>query len=251
MSAFLDDCDAHAALETFDPAVFVPAEDVSQAACAFVLTLAAIFNDAKDIGYALTFLEENQPEGPAERTRCWGQCCGLDLHLYRTLFGLLHELFKLIYDNREVLSEPVMKKTIGQLSPQAKLSWQRLVDVAHDKKLKEPLTRSMALARHKIAFHYDSEQIMRGYAKHFVGEGAMDERAYLSRGPNMRTSRFYFADAALQGYIHNVATTDGWNELVRHANQIFDSLNHAAMGIVRGFILVRGGAFRGYSEGNA
>lgn len=251
MGSFIDDCEEHAGLETIDPMVFMAGGEISGDACAFVLALAAIFNDAKDIGYGLTCIQEAPPSGRPCRTRAWGQYSGLELHLYRQLFGLLHELLVLLHKNETVLQEPAMKSVVRKMSPKGRLAWDRLVGASHGKKPDDPLTRSIMLARHQVAFHYDAAQIARGYRAHFTGDTKEDDRAYLSRGACMRSSRFYFADASVQGFMRNVATSGGWDELVEKSHEIFDNLNHALMDFITTFILERGGCFRATADERA
>ncbi len=248
MSSFIEHCDEHAGLETVDPIVFLAGDGVSDGACELVLTLAAIFNDAKDIGYGITCIQEAPPPGRPCRSRAWGQYSGLELHLYRQLFGLLHELLVLLHNNEAVLQEPVMKSTLRKMSPKGRLSWDRLVGASHGKKPSDPLAKSIMLARHQVAFHYDAGQIARGYKAHFTGDKKEDDRAYLSRGTCMRASRFYFADAAVQGFLRNVATSGEWDELVEKSHEIFENLNQALMDFIATFILERGGSFRASTD---
>src|SRR5262245_35065887 len=83
-------------LETFNPAAFVEDGKVSQELCNFMLALALIYNDFKNLMYAGFKLRESKPTGTPEPTAVWGTYSGMDTHIYRLLIGLLHELFELI-----------------------------------------------------------------------------------------------------------------------------------------------------------
>jgi hypothetical protein len=68
--SFKAECAQLAPLETFDPAVFEPSGDVSQEMCDFVLALALIYNDCKDLVYANLALVDARPAEGMGRTRC-------------------------------------------------------------------------------------------------------------------------------------------------------------------------------------
>lgn len=66
MKTFQEQC-AGMRLETFDPAAFVGGEEVPQELCNFVLALALIYNDYKNLTYASLKLRESKPKGEAEK----------------------------------------------------------------------------------------------------------------------------------------------------------------------------------------
>ena len=88
----------------------------------------------------------------------------------RIFAGLLHELFNLIQDNKAVLEDKYMNAVLDTMTKGGRDSWDLLVDVARGSTPKDPLGKTLLLARNKIAFHYDADQILRGYRKHFLGE---------------------------------------------------------------------------------
>src|SRR5437867_3882927 len=100
MKNFQDECSELGPLEAFDPVAFHGDADVPQELCNFVLSLALIYNDCKDIIYSRILLGESRPQYPALRSRPWGAWMGVDFHIFRLLVGLLHELFDLIRDNQ-------------------------------------------------------------------------------------------------------------------------------------------------------
>jgi len=241
---FVKRCEEHAGLESFDPQAFVPDELASKDVCSFVLTLAVIFNDSKDIGFGVELLDEARPNGASNHSRIWGNFCALEQHLYRSFFGLLHELFQLMQTNQGVLEDKFFVSIISKMSKETRENWKQLVEVTQGATPKTPLGHSLLLARNKVAFHYDAVQILRGFQEHFVGDERIDERAFVSRGRNMRRSRFYFADAAIQSYMQKVASGGKWGDLLDRSHGVFNDLNQAVMEIVVGFIQIRAGSFR-------
>lgn len=64
----------------------------------------------------------------------------------------------------------------------------------------------------------------------------------------MSTSRFYFADAAVGGYLFGAVPGEKGQELLQSLKETLAKLNVAVMQIVAGFIQKRGGAYRAYRE---
>lgn len=244
MQSFPDRCSAHAELESFDPGVFYPDDKVGLELCAFIVTLAGIYNDAKDIGYAMELLVESRPVTDPCISRPWGIYLGLKYHIARRFHGLLHELFQLIQRSDIALADPYMRVIESTMSRPGRESWHLVLDVARGADPKHPLGKALLLIRNKVAFHYDASQIHRGYTERFTHPSPGNDRALLSRGTCMRESRFYFADAAFQCYLENIACAEDWDRFHSETESIFGHLNHALMELVTGFIQKRAGSFR-------
>ncbi len=65
-------CKDLAPLEIFDPRAFQGDQDVPQELCGFVLSLALIYNDYKNIMHGVHGLEAAKPEGEFKFTGLWG-----------------------------------------------------------------------------------------------------------------------------------------------------------------------------------
>ena len=244
MENFESRCQSHAGLESFAPDAFAPDAEANKEICAFVLALAAVYNDAKDIGYAMELLDESLPKTEPCISRVWGNSSGIRLHINRNFLGLLHELFKLIETNTTARNDKFMKKIEKTMTKPGRESWTFLVGVALGAVQKDPLGRVLVLARNKVGFHYDARQIHRGYSERFLGPGTSQGRGFVSRGDSMVHSRFYFADAAVQKYLEDVICEGNWPELVKRTHEIFYHLNHALMELVTGFLQLRAKSYR-------
>jgi hypothetical protein len=88
MKSFQDECSELAPPETFDPAAFLGDEAVPQELCNFILSLALIYNDCKDITYSKLVLGEFRPPQPPRKNRLWGAWTGVDFHIIRALVGV-------------------------------------------------------------------------------------------------------------------------------------------------------------------
>jgi hypothetical protein len=244
MKTFQEECEALAPLQTFDPMAFEGDENAPQRLCNLVLSLALIYNDCKNAMYAAVLLRECKPVEKHELNGVWGTWAGTDWHLCRLLISAVHELFVLIQDHRDLLDHPFLSKVIKQLHPNSRSAWQSLVNVAIDATPKDDLGRVLLLTRNKVVFHYDPNVICRGFRRQFLGDSRSQDRAIISRGLSMNASRFYFADAAVEGYFREMVGENEVGKLSLKVHEIVESLNFALLGLVDRFIQQRGFAYR-------
>ena len=168
MKTFQEECSELAQLETFDPLAFQADEKVPQNLCNLILTLALIHNDCKNLIYAYMVTAQSRPEGRFVRNRLWGAFSGVQFHTFRTVIGLLHELFNLIRRNKSLLQQPFFKSVVRQIDPSARKAWGTVVAVALGNTPSDTLGKSLLLVRNKMSFHYDGKAIFIGYGHHFL-----------------------------------------------------------------------------------
>jgi hypothetical protein len=245
---FPEECELLATLETFDPEAFRGDDKVPQAVCNFVLALALIYNDCKDVIYAHVALSQFKLHGPRQRTKVYGAIAGAESHAFRAVAGLLHELFTLIQANDDVLRDDFFLSVVRQLHPNSRKAWAALVDVARGATPTDKLGQRLLLIRNKVFFHYDPKAIFVGYTEHFLGPKKRDDRAYLSRGVSMRTTRFFFADAAADGYLDSVMGSERAGALMGETAEVVGRINASLFLMVGKFIQRRGYAFRREAE---
>jgi hypothetical protein len=248
MPGYRDECEKLAALESFDPEAFRGNDKVPQEVCNFVLTLALIYNDCKDGIYAHVVLAESKPDGPPQKDKVWGAFAGAQFHAFRAVASVLHEVCELIRDNEAILRDAFFCSVVRNLPSQSRKAWEALVDAAHEATPKDDLGKQLHRLRNKVAFHYDPKAMFIGYAAHFLGERKRDERAFVSRGDSMRSTRFFFADAAATGYVQSVAGSDTADEIKSELADIVGHVNNGLMMLVRTFIERRGYAYRREAE---
>lgn len=236
---FQDECEALAPLETFDPSAFQPDSNTPERLCNFVLTLALIYNDCKDIISAIVMLHASRPDGPLKISRIWGTYYGIEWHLIRIYMSLLHELFNLIRENEDLLAHARFTETVRLLRSKAKQNWKDLVAVALGATPKSELGRTLLFVRNKVSSHYDLKCLAKGYSDHFIGRDRIQDRAYVSRGNSMSASRFYFADAAVQGYLLELIGKENFDHFMTHSAELLEQLNVSLMSIVDTFIQKR------------
>lgn len=244
MRTFQEECSELAQLETFDPLAFRADDKVPQDLCNFILTLALIYNDCKNLIYAYMVTAEARPKGGFVRNRLWGASSGVQFHIFRAVISLLHELFNLIRSNKSLLKQPFFKSVVRQIDPSARKAWETVVAVALGSTPSDTLGKSLLLVRNKMSFHYDGKAIFIGYGHHFLKSEHLDERAYISRGNSMKESRFYFADAAAIGYLRSIVGRGNIEALITKIGDMLDPVNFSLMAIVNSYIQKRGFAYR-------
>jgi hypothetical protein len=233
--------EALADLETFAPDVFVGDDEVSQEICSFVLALALIWNDLKDATYVLGLLKGCEPTEPPGPTREWGAYGGIDLHLFRYQVALMRELLTLVCRNQTVARGDYVEDLVRRLPFESQGAWDSMVKVALGSAPTDQLGQHLLTVRNKLAYHYDPKEIQRGYGNHFLGEGREDDSAFISRGEDARSTRFYFADAAAFGYLREVPGGDDWDRLSSELRRVLAELGDALMGVVQSFVRRRTG----------
>ena len=228
-------------LETFDQAAFVGDDKVPQEVCNFVLALAVIHNDYKDLVMAYAFLEEARPADPERITKDRGEHTALEIHVIRQHSSLVHELCKLIEDRSSIIDHPVFSALITRLDERAREKWNLLVAAAGTTPKDDPFTKALLLLRNKAASHFDPEEIFRGY-KHVFQD--MGKTPYISRGETLKNTRFFFADAAVAGYLSYRVGDAGVRPFLEGVSGLLESLNVALAQIVERFIQMRGFGWR-------
>jgi len=231
-----------APLETFDPAAFRADDRYPQEVCDFVLALGLVYNDFRDLVMGQGLLNAAVPKDVQTPTPRLGEVGGIHSHLNRLMAALIHELSKLIERNTKILEHPAFTNLVKQLPRKAREAWLSVVTATQKDTATDSLSRLVLFARHKIAYHYDAEEIGRGFRRAFVDD--QTRMPFLSRGDSMVKSRFYFADGAADTYLRTSADKQVVEEFFSAKLDILDDINHALRELVSRFINARGFGFR-------
>ena len=138
-------------LESFDQAAFVGDGKVPQDVCNFVLALAVIHNDYKDLVMAYAFLEEVRPSDSERITKDRGEHAAIQIHVIRQHSSLVHELCKLIEDQPSIIAHPAFQALLKRLDERARERWASLVAAAGTKPKDDPFTKALLLLRNKAS----------------------------------------------------------------------------------------------------
>jgi hypothetical protein len=245
MKSFQEECALLEPLQTFDPAAFEGDENVPQRLCNLVLALALIYNDCKNITYAALVLRDSKPPGKHELNPTWGTWSGTEWHLFRLMISAVHELLTLLQNHQDMLTHEFLIKVVKQLPSTSRRSWDSLIVAASGATPKDDFGQMTLRIRNQMVFHYDPKGIFAGFKRHLLIPTRLQDRAYISRGLSMEASRFYFADAAVEGYFREmVGLNDEVGQLSMKVRDVVDSLNFALLSLVDRFIQQRGFAYR-------
>lgn len=228
--------------DEFDPKAFIGNEDVPQELCNFVLALALTYNDYKYYSISFNMLLKSEPEGKPQRNSAWGEFTGIKFHIIRLHIGFVHELFKLIQGNKKVLEHPFFIEVIRVLNKKGRKSWDALIEAALADEATPKRSNSLHMVRNKVAFHYDTKELLAGYNSGFFKDGEALENACISRGNTLGEARFYFADKAIQGYIEKELDADVIS-FFKSLEQVMCDINIALYNICERFIQRRGFAW--------
>lgn len=233
-------------LETFDERAFEPNEKWPSGLCHFILALAVASNDLHDIFLALFLLKEAEDaQNNTLDVPFIALSKGTVITLRRAQVGVIHELMQLLKRNENIVKADKFKQLYKQLSLASKESWDRIYGAAHSKPQSGTLGRALLLCRNKVGFHYDSGQIGKGYRNRFLDDQSSGPPV-LSRGSSMRSRRFFFADAAIEQYMVDLAGDPEIEELFSGRGQLLKDINQALFEIVSRFINARGFGFKEY-----
>ncbi|HEU4501767.1 MAG TPA: hypothetical protein VFR82_08960 [Nitrospira sp.] len=240
---FEAECRELADLETFDPDAFVGDDAVPQSVCNFVLSLALIFNDLRDLYYANFLVGGCKPTGSVLKNKQWGYYSGLYLHIVRLILSAIHELLNLIEKQRADMDHPIFADVLKALPKDKRKEWFDVVGIALGKSSADSRLEKLLLRiRNNVSFHYDAKALYGGFRHHFLVHQP-EERAYVSRGNTVQSTRFYFADAAVDGLLNEISGTNG-PDLAASFEKLIDGVYQPVMLIISGFIQKRGCAFR-------
>lgn len=221
-------------LEEFDPQLFIASDRDSQGVCDFVLALAVASNDLRDAWFARVALHEAAGQVPRGATAAWGLCGGLGVSSMKAVVGVLHELLSLLGDKRSIkaMKHELFRRVAGTLHVGERETLSQLTRIAAGQRSNLPLARTLEACRNKVAFHYDQKVIGRGYRSHFARE---HKKAFISDGTAMNQIRFYFADAAVERFMHEA----GLNLKDGSFLDLVQGVVRATVGVVRGFVRCR------------
>ncbi len=164
-----------------------------------ILALAAQYNQIKDL-HELVLIEIRKMAKVRRGIRPEvGHLVGRYEMLSRFLYGTVYELLKFLEKCPQKLESSLFLELIERLPGEHKEYWQEIVGTAKDGKA-TLLGRAIMEVRNNVTFHFQNPvNFIRGF-ECSISSGTKDD-GYVSEGKNMASTRFFFADAASQGYV--------------------------------------------------
>lgn len=240
-----------APLNTFASKIFEDTDDATQEVCNFVLVLAIVFNDLKDLNWALHHLDLGKPSENEIVTPYRGEHGGFRIHLIKLILSTLHELIALLKTKGSILEHDLMVKLIKKISKKDREHWQRLLALADDKTLTSDmdnrLKRILLMTRHNVAFHYQNLKCFgKSYKDRFINPNLSIKYPdpYFSEGSNLLETRFYFADASVETFIEGLEQVGNKMAMAEEISNFAQETGRTLCGLVIRFIYLRNGAHR-------
>lgn len=235
-----------ARLEYFDPNIFIGANDSDERVCGFALALALYSNDAKALLGLTTLMIGKKPN---LKNICaeYGEYNGQNNYLHRLIYANLHELHYLFAQHhKSVAEQSLFAAVIETMPPDFRKSWDELVRMSVDKT--NPMFVWFKNFRDGLGFHYVRHpQLVRGYKTWMSelktgGKANSQEGAYISRGDSVKTTRYYFADAAADAWMNEEVKS--FPGPLQSMAELMERNVIAISGFITSFIAMRGGKLK-------
>lgn len=241
----LPDFDLLKEMQSFDSAAFDFKDAEEKHTYTLILVFACLYNDLKDLLWALTNLLDSGERPKGLNNKYNGQYRGFYHHLIKLILSLLHEFLDLLVKQQETIKSKTFQDIVSTLTPNQQSKWNALVDCrggSHTKR-NSGVGRILGIVRNRIGYHYaykpkDMEELIESFACVFRNKSSSDnQKPLLSYGKYYVENRFYFADAVIQHQLTKYPAVGKNNEFKELTDQVFELIG----AIVVNFIVkVRG-----------
>lgn len=217
----------------------------------FFLRLGIIFNDLKCVLLFQELLKDNyeQPKSGDETTHA-GNYYGTLVYMQRLIAGIIWEFFEFLKNNYKIFNNGDFKTIFNKISKSDQRLWEQLINASNNKlNDASDLLNSLVKIRNNIAFHYDhsGKIILRGYRNRFFdsSENCGNKYAYYSIGENIKLTRFYFSDAAVEESLYTMAgkkldeNIKGNESLIKYQEQVWETItviSTSMISLIKNFI---------------
>ncbi len=230
-------------LENIDPARLVN-QRINDKVENFFLILGVFYNDLKSLTFHL-LQTDNKFEGlNIGISPEVGEYGGIKNHLNRLTAAHIHEFFKFISENKNVLEYQEFKFVYKELNQDLKDRWDGIVNIAMGKKVNSSsdFSKILLLIRNNLAFHYyqGGEVLREGFIDYFYNfkKNEKNETAYYSVSDTMNETRFYYCDAAVERSMLNLMGRMK-GDYIKKFDEVFRSVNFTVMAMMKEYIRQR------------
>ena len=181
----------------------------------FFLVLGLIFNDLKDLLHMRHLFKETYRKPDITEVNVhMGEYSGFISHNDRLLIATISEMFLFLKEYSDVTSSIKFRFLLKNLTEKETRKWNELNNYKVDK---NSLFGRIAQLRSNAVFHYDHHnELRKGFIDCFFikkDDFPQYNKAYYYSVNNMRTTRFFFSDAAADGYMKILLTQEEINGL--------------------------------------
>lgn len=175
----------------------------------FFLILGLVFNDLKSLIFYSELVKDEFKDIDKNSVTCEnGEYGGINSHLSRLVSSTIFEFFKTLQNQTKVISSSSFQIIFNKLNKKEKMLWQEMLDLANKKNISQKGVEFIDILeniRNNGSFHYynSGEQLRKGFIDHFYtrhDQHKSNELAYFFKGNNILKNRYFYCDAAIQGF---------------------------------------------------
>lgn len=197
-------------LKWIDPSFLITKKEFNRIE-SFFLGMGVVFNDLKGLELFQKMLINSYVQ-PTENelTAHAGNYGGILVQTQKLIAGTINEFFIFLKKNTEIFSTTEFKEITNRLAKPDKELWNSMIAASRGQfpNLSD-MFKAIAQVRSNVTFHYDhSGKVLRNaYISRFFGNttNGRNKYAYFSIGDSAETTRFYFADAAVEESLYIAA----------------------------------------------
>lgn len=216
-----------------DKRIFEGDSNSSDKVCNFLLLLALVYNDLKFIQVSMNLITNSLEQSKERKTS--GELAGMQFFIYRLNVALLHEFQINIKNNQSIIQSDYFKSLLNGLTLNVQNHWNSFFEAATSTKIEKD-SNPFHMIRNNTLFHYGLKEIRSGYQKKFIDPS---NKPCVSYGPAMKNTRFYYADAAIEGYFIRKAEGNDINTLFKQIVDLNKNLTFTLGNISEKFISQR------------
>lgn len=190
----------------------------------FFLILGMIFNDLKGLLMAREIIQKQYRTPESEEISAHaGEYHGLIVQNNKLLLATVGEFFVFLKENHKVIASPRFLLLLKKIDQKTQREWNDLVNPEQAVSSAIP---KIARIRSNIVFHFDhsTEELRRGFLRSFFSDQKKlihHKHAYLSFGKDMKSTRFYFSDAAVDEYMKSLLSSED----IENIGQVISNIN--------------------------
>lgn len=210
----------------------------------FFIVLGLVYNDLKSLNFH--FLQTNNFFGEVtgeELSSKRGELGGIKTHLERLMIATIHEFFKFIDKNKEILETSEFGLIYKELNRELKTKWDDIVKIStnNTKGGDSDFFKILLGVRNNLAFHYEQagKILGRGFIDFFYNDpkNMGNKSACYSVGENMSETRFFYCDAAAQrSVLGEVTQKMKPGEYVARLDKIVGDINFTIMALMKTYL---------------
>lgn len=215
----------------------------------FFLILGLIYNDFKSLNFYSILLNDQFIGKNTGEINCdSGEYHGMKNHLNKLMMSTIYEFLEFLKNQSKVINSSNFKIILSKLSSTENKLWQQMLDIATKENLTERGNNFVEILeeiRNNGSFHYYSsgQKLRNGFIDHFYNRRSQhksNELAYYSKGDCMKDVRYFYCDAAFQGFSYTCGKNKiSYEEYTKALLEITEKMNVVIMTLMKRYIATR------------